>query len=217
LPLEKLNQWNGNWLTVLILHVGILTNDAGTIARFLLAILGPVTRSVPNLVALYRETLVFHMKDMPGEFMKAIKLRNESLESPILEEALQTVASYFDRLRDCTNSPINSIGVPGYSRALRLLNARRSKQFAEGVEKGSALFSLMSKSYLLYGGMRWRTYINGQMSEPSEMQGHSTSMEMPRLHIMHPDELARRRRYLAKEISRLVEIERGMIGDGGGK
>jgi len=215
LPQEKLNQWSGNWLAVLILQVGIVTYDAGTIARFLLAILEPVTRSVPNLVALYRETLVFHMKDMPGEFMEAIKLANESLKSSILDDALKTAAVYFERLRACHASSINSIGVPGYSRALRLLNTRRSKQFAEGVDRRSSIFGLIPKTYLLYGGMKWRTYMNGQMSEPSEMQGHSTSMEMPRLHVMHPDELARRRRHLAKEIVRLVGLETDRIGEEG--
>jgi hypothetical protein len=215
LPADKLNQWGGNWLAILILHVGIVTYDARTIVRFLLAILEPVSRSVPSLVGLYCETLIFHMKDMPGEFMGAIRLANETLKSSILKDALTTAEAYFERLRGCHESSINSIGVPGYSRALRLLNSRRSKQFAEGVERGSSLLSLFPKSYLLYGGIKWRTYNNGNISEASDMQGHSTSMEIPRLHVMHPDELARRRRYLAKEIVRLVELEMRRSGEGG--
>lgn len=75
------------------------------------------------------------------------------------------------------------------------------------MEKVSIFSQLCSKSYTLYGGKRWQTFIAGKLGEVSEMQQISHSAEFPRMPGIDPEGVGIRRHQATITIRKLLALE----------
>jgi len=204
---EKLRRWSDDWVALLLIEVGLEFLEGESTFNLLQSLSPRVETGKEPLRRLFVETLSFHMINLPGGVLDSARKDFEQNENSLLGEAIIIADKYFEDLRICQSSEVNSIQIPGLRRASRLLNVKRSREMSDAVEKGSVFLSMISKSYALYGGHRWRTYIDGNLGKSSEMKGYSTSMEIPRFYVMHPDQAARRRRQSLRLISEIEAKE----------
>ena len=63
---------------------------------------------------------------------------------------------------------------------------------SESAEKASPFLSMISKSYTLYGGTKWQTFMGGNLGPPAQMQEIRHEMEVPRMFTLDPDGNAQR-------------------------
>lgn len=206
LPVTPLSTWSDDWLAVLIfqLRTEIVINDFGS--RFLCALLPRVQLGSEGLHNLFIEELVWHIKDFPA-CLEQIKKLAESLSNDLLKRAVRLAEDYFSNLKSCYGHAINSMEVAGYRRAQRLETRKRSRQISTAAEESSPLFSMIHKSYLLYGGAQWRTYAGGNFMPASGLNEYSNAIHFPRLPMLDPEGCSQRRRYALRQMSRLIEKE----------
>ncbi|MCB1085494.1 MAG: hypothetical protein KDM63_00490 [Verrucomicrobiae bacterium] len=208
---EAEQSWSDRWVTLLLSQAEVDLTEGSTILRFFLALRSRVQQGGEQLRRIFVETLYFQMIDLPGDVLGGARKLVGNMDAPLVSEAIGHADRYFEALKPCSSSAINSIEIPGCRRAARLLHVKRTREISEAADKESSLLSLLSKSYVLYGDRKWRTYHGGNLGESSEMNEISTSFELSRFHVMHPDQAARRRRQLVRqmlEIEKMEEAER---------
>ncbi len=206
LSTEITTQWNDGWVALLIYQMmrESLFDDA--IPRFLLALNPRVSLGGSDLRALFVYEACYQMRTLPGVCLESLKKAISSPKRKLLKEAAIKAEKYFEQLRPCYRSAINSMQVAGFPRALRLLSARRGRELAAATEKGSLLMEICSKSYMLYGH-EWQTYIGGSLGEVSGMHEFLKSVELPRLPFMDPDGYGKRMRDAKNEMQRIQAFE----------
>lgn len=209
LSISVVEKWSEDWIAILICHVKRDSFiDAGGF-RFLRALDERVSKGSGNLQNFFVEELIWQMKNLPGACLEPVKTEAEKLPAEsLLPRAVRETEQYFERLKLCYRSAINSMEVSGYRRAQRLENRKRSRQISESAEKGSPLLSMMSKSYTLYGGKHWQTYMGGVLAPPSTMQEFSHAIEFPRMFALDPDGNAQRYRQANHLMTELVTAEK---------
>jgi hypothetical protein len=175
------------------------------IGRFLLAIEPRIRLASQRLQELLVGELVYQSKNLPGACLDALKSKVE--ESPLVRRAVEESERYFDTLRPCFQSAINSMGIPGLERAARVKAARQSREMRATMNKVSVFAQLCSTSYTLYGGTRWQTFMEGRLGEVSEMQKMSHSAEFPRMPGIDPEGIAMRRHQATLMIRALLTAE----------
>jgi hypothetical protein len=203
-------KWSEDWIAILICQVKRESFiDAGGL-RFLMALDERVSKGSGNLQNFFVEELVWQMKNLPGACLEPAKTEAEKLPAEsLLRRAVKEAEQYFEKLKLCYRSAINSMEVSGYRRAQRLENRKRSRQISESAEKGSLLLSMIAtKSYTLYGGKHWQTYMAGNLGAPSQMQEFSHSIEFPRMFALDPDGNAQRYRQATHLMTELVTAEK---------
>ena len=208
LPNSVVEKWSEDWIAILICQIKRESFiDAGGF-RFLRALDERVSKSSGNLQNFFVEELIWQMKNLPGACLKQAKTEAENIpEESLLRRAVKEADQYFEKLKLCYRSAINSMDISGYRRAQRLENRKRSRQISESAETGSPLLSMMSKSYTLYGGKHWQTYLGGNLAPPSTMQEFSHAIEFPRMFVLDPDGDASRRRQATHLMTELVAAE----------
>lgn len=202
-------KWSEDWIAILICQVKRESFiDAGGF-HFLRALDERVIKGSGNLQNLFVEELIWQMKNLPGACLDPAKTEAEKLpEKSLLRRAVNEAEQYFKKLKLCYGSAINSMEVSGYRRAQRLENRKRSRQISESAEKSSPLLSMISKSYTLYGGNQWQTYMGGNLAPPSTMQEFSHAIEFPRMFALDPDGNARRYRQATHLMTELLTSEK---------
>lgn len=209
LPVEAVNAWSDDWIAVLICQIktGAMIDSGG--CRLLRALVDRTDRGSANLKEFLVGELVWQMKNLPGACLEPMK--SDALKLPddaLLHQAVSAAEQYFDKLKSCYRSAINSMEVSGYRRAQRIETRKRSRQVSESAEKSSPLLSMIaSKSYLLYGGQQWQTYMGGNLAPPSPMQEFRHEIEFPRMFALDPDGNAQRFRAASHLMDRLVDAE----------
>lgn len=208
LPHETLNAWSDEWIGVLICQVktGSMIGSGG--CRLLKALADRASRGSEDLKAFLVEELVWQMKNLPGACLEPVK--TDALKLPtdsLLHQAVSAAEQYFDQLKGCYRSAVNSMEVAGYRRAQRIETRKRSRQVSESAEKSSPLFSMISKSYTLYGGTQWQTFSEGTLGPPMRMQKFSHKFEISRMFGLDPDGNAKRSRAASHLMARLVDAE----------
>jgi hypothetical protein len=209
LPSSVVEKWSDDWIAILICQVKRESFiDAGGF-RFLRALDDRVSKGSAKLQNFFVEELIWQMKNLPGACLEPAKPEAEKLPAEsLLRRAVKEAEQYFQKLKLCYRSAINSMEVSGYRRAQRLENRKRSRQISESAEKGSPLLSMMSKSYTLYGGKHWQTYMGGNLAPPSTMQEFSHAIEFPRMFALDPDGNAQRYREATHLMTELVTTEK---------
>lgn len=204
-----MEKWSEDWIAILICQVKRESFiDAGGFC-FLRALDERVSKCSGNLQNFFVEELIWQMKNLPGACLEPAKTEAEKLpEKSLLRRAVNEAEQYFKKLKLCYGSAINSMVVSGYRRAQRLENRKRSRQISESAEKSSPLLSMISKSYTLYGGNQWQTYMGGILAPPSTMQEFSHAIEFPRMFALDPDGNARRYRQATHLMTDLVTSEK---------
>lgn len=202
-------KWSEDWIAILICQVKRESFiDAGGF-HFLRALDERVIKGSGNLQNFFVEELIWQMKNLPGACLDPAKTEAEKLpEKSLLRRAVNEAEQYFEKLKLCYGSAISSMEVSGYRRAQRLENRKRSRQISESAEKSSPLLSMISKSYTLYGGNQWQTYMGGNLAPPSTMQEFSHAIEFPRMFALDPDGNARRYRQATHLMRELVTSEK---------
>ncbi len=209
LPYDSLERWTDDWMATLVCQVKRESFIDSGGSRFLMAFVERVSQSSENLKTFFVEELIWQMKNLPGACLEPAKIEAANLSSDsLLHRAVNVAEQYFEKLKSCHRSAINSMEVSGYRRAQRLENRKRSRQISESTEKNSPLLSMISKSYTLYGEMQWQTYMGGNLAPPSTMQEFSHSFEFPRLFALDPDGNAQRYRHATRLMTDLVAVER---------
>ncbi len=208
LPVNEMASWSDDWVALLIFHLQQEPFYDGVITRFLLALLPRVEMASDALTKLFEDELIYQMKNLPGACLEPLKKFAMENDNPLVESAVQKAEEYFEKIRPCHGSAVNSIELRGFRRASRLQRQRQSKRLSEGMEKGNTLIGLFSKSYTLYGGKQWQTYSDGRLDEPTTMNEYSHSMEMPRFVTVDPDGCAQRIRHASRKVSNLIDRER---------
>lgn len=208
LPHGTLNAWSDEWIGVLICQVKIGSMIGSGGCRLLRALADRASRGSEDLKAFIVEELVWQMKNLPGSCLEPVKA--DALKLPtdsLLHQAISAAEQYFDQLKGCYRSAINSMEVAGYRRAQRIETRKRSRQVSESAEKSSPLLSMISKSYTLYGGTQWQTFIGGNLGPPSKMQEFRHEIEFPRMFALDPDGNAQRFRGASHLMAELVNAE----------
>lgn len=210
LPSDAFDKWSDDWIAVLICQIKREPIfDSGGF-RLLKAFADRVGRGTKSLKTFFVEELVWQMKNLPGSCLEPAKAEAQKLsKDSLLHEAVSEAEQYFAKLKACYRSAINSMEVAGYRRAKRIENRKRSRQMSEGAEKSSPLLSMVSKSYTLYGGKQWQTFIGGNLGQPSEMQEFKHEIECPRMFALDPDGHAQRYRGASRIMAELVRDEIG--------
>lgn len=210
LPSAVIEKWSDDWIAILICQVKRESFiDAGGF-RFLRALDERVSKGSDKLQNFFIEELIWQMKNLPGSCLEPAKHEAEKLPSEsLLHRAVKEAEQYFQKLKLCYRTAINSMEVSGYRRAQRLENRKRSRQLSESAEKGSPLLSMIAtKSYTLYGGKHWQTYMAGNLGAPSQMQEFSHSIEFPRMFALDPDGNAQRYGQATHLMTELVTAEK---------
>jgi hypothetical protein len=160
------------------------------ISRFLSAILPRVMSGSRALKELLFEEMLFQCKNLPGACLDTLK--KTAKRRALVKAVTKKADDYFDQLRASHRSAVNSMEIAGLRRAMRLSAVRESRTMDAQMREKSIFTQLFSTSYLLYGGKTWRTFLGGQLGQPSEMKEFSTSAEFPRMPMIDPDGLAQR-------------------------
>lgn len=209
LPNPVVEKWSEDWIAILICQVKRESFiDAGGF-RFLRELEARVSKGSDKLQNFFIEELIWQMKNLPGACLDPAKIEAEKFPAEsLMRRAAKEAEQYFDKLKPCYCSAINSMEISGYRRAQRLENRKRSRQISESTEKGSrSLLSIFSKSYTLYGGKQWQTYMAGNLGPLSQMQEFSHSMEFPRMFALDPDGHAQRYCQATHLMTELVATE----------
>jgi len=141
-----------------------------------------------QLEKIFVEQLTMHMKNFPGACLEVIKKRNKNLQGQLLKKALNQAKNYFQGIKKCHLTAINSMQIPGLRRASQIFAHRQRREIQRASEGEGSLMSLIAqKSYLLYGGNEWRTVQSGVIGEASASQEYSTEMEFPRMPMLAPE------------------------------
>lgn len=205
---EALDEWPDNWMAVLICQIKRepIFDSAGF--RLLKAFIDRVERGDDMLKTFFVGELVWQMKNLPGACLKSAKAEIQKLpKNSLLHQAVNEAEQYFDKLTVCYRSAINSMEVAGYRRAKRIEHRKRSRQVSKSAEESSPLLSMMSKSYTLYGGKQWQTFIGGTLGQPTQMQEFKHEIEFPRMYALDPDGNAQRSREALHIMAGLVRSE----------
>lgn len=206
-PAPNVSSWSDRWIAVLVYE--ILSHDLydSTVAKIILFLLPRVESSDNDkLISFFIYQVVYHMKNLPGECLETLKKSPQAKKSKLLKDAIKQADQYFDNLRPSHDSAINSMQISGLNRASRILSVKRSRDIEKTKDESSALLNLFPTSYLLYGGKKWQTYVNGTLGDISELKQQSVSMELPRFLASDPDGYAVRR-YNARQSIKNLEKE----------
>jgi hypothetical protein len=190
LPLAPLRAASDEAIAAVIFAFRLQPFYDEVIPRFLLAILPRVMCGSHALKELLSEEMLFQCKNLPGACLDTLK--KTAKRRALVKAVTKKADDYFDQLRTSHRSAVNSMEVAGLRRATRLRAVRESRTMNAQVREKSVFTQLFSTSYLLYGGKTWRTFLGGQLGQPSEMKEFSTSAEFPRMPMIDPDGLAQR-------------------------
>jgi hypothetical protein len=210
LPETCFTEHNHAELAIMLLSFQRVSLRPQSVPRFLLAFAPAMQTEEPFLRELYKQEMVLQSKNFPTSCMT--RLKEHRAQSAIVEEAVTEAEEYFEHLKPCFNSAINSIEIPGLSRAVRIKVIRESREISKYVEEHSVFGKFFGKSYLLYGGIKYRSFSGGRLNPISELSQFSAESELPRLEIIDPDGMAQRRFRAGFVISRLLEH----LGNAGG-
>lgn len=205
---EALDEWPDDWIAVLICQIKREPIFDSGVFRLLKSFADRVEKGADSLKAFFVGELVWQMKNLPGSCLKSAKADVQKLPGhSLLEQAVKEAEQYFNKLSACYRSAINSMEVAGYRRARRIENRKRSRQMSKSAEESSSLLSMISKSYTLYGGNQWQTFIGGALGQPSQMQEFKHEIEFPRMYVLDPDGNAQRNREALHLMAQLVSGE----------
>lgn len=202
LSMAQLNVANENAIAVVIFAFRLQPFYDEVIPRFLLALLPRINRSSRGLKNLFVEEMLFQSKNLPGTCFEVLKKRGKT--SALVRKAVQEAEDYFDRLKACHRSAVNSMGIPGLERAMRLKAVRESRAMSAQIKEKSVFTQLFATSYTLYGGKRWQTFFGSNLGDVSEMKEISHSAEFPTMPGIDPDGMAQRAHRARRMIRRLL-------------
>lgn len=144
----------------------------------------------PLMVEKFQSEAYYQCLNLPGLCLEKIREHVQAL--PMLHDVVASADAYFAKLHSLRDSAIKAQLIPGLRRfQFRKAQADR-RRMDEQIEQGSLFAQLVSKSYLLYGN-RHSYLMEGNLTAPAELQGISTSFEMPRMEGIDPEEAQMRR------------------------
>ncbi|UFS72473.1 hypothetical protein LPW11_09830 [Geomonas sp. RF6] len=146
--------------------------------------------------------MILQAKNFGGVCLKEFEEHAE--EFPLLKEVVEGTNRYFDTLREIQKSSICAMEVPGYRRAARLHARRFSTEVSKGAEEHSIFAQIFKKVQLLYG-QSWRSFLGGRLSDATNLQTISNSMELPRLEFFDPEGMMLRRLNASAQIAAISQ------------
>lgn len=170
------------------------------VARYLMLLIPFVEHTDDAFQEEFYRELVLQLKNYPGACREEFEKRKEAF--PILGKALDEAKRYFDALQAVRKSNISTMDVPGYRKAVRLHARRFSNEISKKAEEMSVFMQLFKKVVLPYG-KAWRTFNDGKLGGASAFHEVSSSIEVPRMEIIDPEEMALRRLHASVKIQQL--------------
>jgi hypothetical protein len=135
-----------------------------------------------------------------------------SKNRPMVAQALEDVAGYFDSLKHAHDAGINAMEVAGFRRAATLQKQLFNKRVSDHGDSASPLVSLFKKVSLLYGRAASQ-FIESKLSNAMPLGQMTTSMELPMVDFCDPEEMALRRLHASAAIAALIKEHTGHSGD----
>jgi hypothetical protein len=118
---------------------------------------------------------------------------------------LNAAQAYFNAFNKVQKSSLHAMEVAGLRKAVYLHARRFQNEISQRVEETSVFAQLFKKVKLLYG-KSWRTYHSGKLGESSGFQEISSSIEVPRLEIIAPEDMGFRRLHASLRVQQLSGI-----------
>lgn len=134
-----------------------------------------------------------------------------SKNRPMVAQALEDVAGYFDSLKHAHDAGINAMEVAGFRRAATRQRQLFNKRVSDYGDSASPLISLFKKVSLLYGRAASQ-FIDGKLSHAMPLANMETSMELPVVDFCDPEEMALRRFHASAAIRSLIQDHTGQPG-----
>jgi hypothetical protein len=200
-PGSSLERRSDDEIALAVLELRLNRLSPEQVSTFLIALAARIETGAAALKQLYEDELLYQAKNLPGACLE--KLKPIAERSELVRRVATKAEAYFEALRKCHDSSLTAMQIPGLHRALRIRNARSSRQVHELSQEMSVFAKMFSTSYLLYGGKTYRYCRDGELGETSELQAFSAETELPRLEIIDPEGAAIRRHHTLNSISQL--------------
>ncbi len=175
----------------------------GTLARFFILLIPLLENMGADFKDEFLGEMTQQLKNFPGSFHQECEKRKT--EYPVLQKCLDDAKKYFDAFQSIHRSNLHSMGVAGYKKATRLYSRRFQNEVSRRAEENSVFLQLFKKVTLLYG-KTCRTYSDGKLGEASGLNEISSSIEVPRLEVIAPENMALRRYHAAFKAAQLSGI-----------
>ena len=170
------------------------------IARYLVMLIPWIEKMAPDFQQEFYQELVRQLKNYGGACREEFTRRVN--EYPILKKALEDVDTYLENLRKIEKSSIHAMEVAGVSRAARMHARKMSNEISKGTRELSVFMQFVKSVRLLYG-KQWRSFQSGELGGSSELKKMSSTIELPRMEIIDPEDMALRRLYASAQIQKL--------------
>jgi hypothetical protein len=141
-------------------------------------------------ISAFQQEAYFQCINLPGLCLE--RLRPHVDRFPTLKTVVDSADTYFKTLASLESSAVKAQEIPGIRRYMFRKIRLERRRLEEEVERRSIFAQLVSKSYLLYGNQH-AYFSDGELSTPSGLQGISTSVEVPRMETIAPEQCQMRR------------------------
>jgi len=131
--------------------------------------------------------------------------------SPLIARAIRNVSGYFVALERAHEAGINAMDVVGIRKAAREQSRRNSKHMMESARSASPLFGLFKQIFMLYGS-KSSHYQDHVLSDARPYADISSSIEIPIVDVLDPEEMALRQMNASANINRVLD-ERGVANE----
>lgn len=180
-----------------------------TIARLLAGLEPTAEESTDWFKSAFLDELKLQCHNFSGGCRHEIEALSKN--KPLVAQALEHVAGYFDELKRAHAEGINAMEVPGFHRAVIVQKQLFNKCISEHTDSSSLLANLSKKVSLLYGRAASQ-FIEGNLSNATPLGQIATSMELPMVDFCDPEEMALRRLHASAAIRSLIQEHTGNPG-----
>jgi hypothetical protein len=177
--------------------------DGDVLASFFLALVPRILTCEPALRSRYKCEAIVQSVNMPGTFLKTIKMATR--KHPLLIDVVTAAESYFEKLRPLRESAVNAFHNCEIDKAAILFSRKMSRTIQEGVEKNSLFAMMTGKPVAMLYGDRFAMQVEGKFGDITDYQKFSHSTEWPRLPSIDPDGQALKSLQLISEV-RALEV-----------
>jgi hypothetical protein len=170
-------------------------------ARLLILLIPSMRRAEEALRREFEDELVLNLKNYPRACREEYERRSK--EFPILQDAIAQADHYFEQLKQVRESGVVGMEVAGHRQASGLYARRFAREVSKGAEEMSVFMKMFKRVRLLYG-KQWSTFHDGVLSESSGLHQISSSMDVPRMEFINPEEMFLRRMHASAKILELT-------------